>query len=593
MNQDIAVQTLLSIGVDPDRFDDSARQEFLERCKSGPTRDVLAFLTCGMPASGPQFQTPPIARAAEGGGLERILLLHSHGADLDERDASGDTALHTAANWNRGRLVVQLMQAGASADVVNNKRWTPLTYALAEENSDVVDVLLAHGADPNFSPVDGGPLVFALDKPYLLERMLEAGANASAAYKDGNTLLLVATSRDHAETVRLLLDAGAEDPPNPHGWTARMVADALGLTTIIREMDQRGVPSSDTSFYTLHVAAKAGKLDRLKELVEAGQPLDARDWLGKTPLLAAAQGNQHNAVRFLVERGADAKASAEGANAVTYAARDGELELLNILLEAGAPANETEGNSLALILAATTSSDVVERLLKAGAAVDSTDSYDQTALYCAAAANRLDIAQLLLAAGASSTSGDSTGGHLPLQIATLEGHVEMVRLLVESGADLDTREPVLGNTALLTACGGYENTDPAFAEIVRILLDAGADYTVTPKFGQSTPRLEAESTKNQPCLDAMMAFLTDPAREPDPEVIAALLAAGELDRVRAIIEDGLDPTVLTAGPQPPIFAALSLADPTLANLMLDHGADPHARFLGQTTLDVVKPAATA
>ncbi|MFU8802838.1 MAG: ankyrin repeat domain-containing protein [Bradymonadaceae bacterium] len=200
MDQETATQILLAAGIDPDFFDESARFDFLQTCKEGPNEKLVAFLVCGMPVDDASDREPPIIKASSGGVLERILILRSYGASLDERDVSGDTPLHTAVNWERSRLVRQLLQAGAHPDTVNNKNWTPLTFAVHKGNIELVNLLLEHGVDPDFSGPEGGALLFALDNPSLAARLLEAGANPERKLGPYDTLLLRAASRDQAET---------------------------------------------------------------------------------------------------------------------------------------------------------------------------------------------------------------------------------------------------------------------------------------------------------------------------------------------------------------------------------------------------------
>ena len=89
----------------------------------------------------------------------------------------------------------------------------------------------------------------------------------------------------------------------------------------------------------LHFAAADGDLDRVKQLVAEGYPLDEFDDVGKTPLHHAAEGGHFDIVRFLLEAGADVNARDEaraGNTPLAEVAQTCSLEMARILVDAGA-----------------------------------------------------------------------------------------------------------------------------------------------------------------------------------------------------------------------------------------------------------------
>lgn len=138
-----------------------------------------------------------------------------------------------------------------------------------------------------------------------------------------------------------------------------------------------------------------------------------------------------------------------------------------------------DARSSALALAAA-SNDLLslEELLSAGA----DEPALAYALYHASARNRLEAVALLLANGAFAAAESPLGrrqlkGTMPLMAAAYEGHVDVVRVLLQHGASVTEVEDVEGRTALALA---------AFAgkvECCRALLDAGSDVNAADKKG--------------------------------------------------------------------------------------------------------------
>jgi ankyrin repeat protein len=111
---------------------------------------------------------------------------------------------------------------------------------------------------------------------------------------------------------------------------------------------------------------------------------------------------------------------------------------------------------------------VVQQLLNAGADVNGARGDGLTALHAAALEGDLQIAQMLIVAGANITAGTALTGSTPLHLAARNGQAAVVELLLKSGANPDRRD-TLGTTPLMLAAASGN------AGAVTALLDAGAD----------------------------------------------------------------------------------------------------------------------
>jgi ankyrin repeat protein len=105
-----------------------------------------------------------------------------------------------------------------------------------------------------------------------------------------------------------------------------------------------------------------------------------------------------------------------------------------------------------------------------------------SALSTAAASNQIAIAQLLLDRGADPNIA-SQWNETPLQAAAYHGNTEILKLLIDAGARLDTAETQYGFTALASAARN------GHMDAIKLLLDAGADRSLRIKDGRTAKQL--------------------------------------------------------------------------------------------------------
>lgn len=117
-------------------------------------------------------------------------------------------------------------------------------------------------------------------------------------------------------------------------------------------------------------------------------------------------------------------------------AREGHLETLRPMLEAGMPVNlsDHKGNSLLMLAAYHGQTDAVRLLLDHGAAVDQRNDRLQTPLGGVAFKGHGEIARLLIQAGAD-INADNGNSMTPLMFARMFGRTEVAQILVAAGAE--------------------------------------------------------------------------------------------------------------------------------------------------------------
>eukprot|EP00435_Cladocopium_sp_Y103_P045018 s622_g12.t2 len=198
----------------------------------------------------------------------------------------------------------------------------------------------------------------------------------------------------------------------------------------------------------LHHAAHQGHVESIRLLLEAGADLEAPDNLGMTPFCVAAWQGHIQCVYFLFEAGAnkDQPTPEDEMSPLHYAAANNHLEIVRFLVEAGSNKDQPEldGTTPMHLAANEGHLDMIRLLVQLGASTDVqiSDEYEDhgwngfTPMHIAVEQERLEIVGFLIEAGANFDQPTPEHGITPLHIAAEDGLIESVRLLVNAGADL-------------------------------------------------------------------------------------------------------------------------------------------------------------
>ncbi len=335
----------------------------------------------------------------------------------------------------------------------------------------------------------------------------------------------------------------------------------------------------------------------------------------------------------LLALGADPNlANAYGLLPLHLAIDNGDADMVRLLLAAGAdPALPDRAGESPMILAARSGSvAIVSALLEHGAAADAREpNYDQTPLMVAVRAGAVDVAQLLLSrsvdvnaqsrAGAipdfrlpASNAGSKGvgivrggwpergerspvgGAKTPLLYATRSGNLELTRLLVEAGAELEQTDmngvtPLL-NAVLNATVEALDRPEGQHLAVAHYLIDRGANIHAADWYGE-TPLWAAVVLRN---LD-----------KNGPEASNGIDRDAALNLIRTLLEKGADPNVRTKEQAPdqrfikrlgdlswvdftgqtPFLRASLAGDVTTMKLLLEYTADPNiATYAGTTPL---------
>ncbi len=581
-------------------MDHLANEQLIEAARNHDAGLLTALLESGADpdATDADGQTA-LMIASEQDSVDVLFLLIQAGADLDKQDSEGRTALMIACRRGLVDLAYVLLRAEAALDLQDKQGRTALSMATSSKASEAVEALLEVGAASAIADASGRtPLMIATDGAdvRVVQTLLQAQPNPDAQDQEGRTALMIAASRGAAECVRALLAEGAStELLTTTGKSALDHAIAMGDTETALLL---GVGKE------LLAAADLGQLDRVRALLDAGIDVDFCNPDGRTALMAATEGSHAEVVRYLVEKGAaQTLRDANGQTALDHAISGKNVEILRLLgadkevfraAEAGEPDRITAcmaagvsaeyqdelGRTAITIAIQGGQMEVLQALLEGGGAVNARIGEDGvTALEMACEQGWVDAVRLLLSAGADTHLRNSKGGSALLQ-AVCNGGEEIVLLLLAADMPPDYGTTTDGRTALMVAC------EQGHLRLVRHLLQAGADLEITDNEGRTALWYGclAERPEILPLL--LATNLNVNARQADGRTaLAAMADMGATERVKALLQANADVNTEDASGRTPLHYACHTGQVELVRVLLRAKAKVNTQDKeGQTVL---------
>ncbi|GFG36261.1 hypothetical protein Cfor_08873 [Coptotermes formosanus] len=576
--------------------------------------------------------------ASLNGHAECAMMLFKKGVYLHMPNKGGARSIHTAARYGHVGIINTLLQKGEKVDVTTNDNYTALHIAVESAKPAVVETLLGYGADVH---VTGGklretPLHIAArvkDGDRCALMLLKSGAGPNIKTDDGQTPVHVAAKHGNLVTLMLLLDDGG-DPlckskigETPLHLACRSCrADVVRhLITFVRQkkgneaaksyvnaVNDEGAgalhytaqitkneveqPLSDKEVMKLlldcgadvgqttkqaqetpfHYVALAGNNDVLVEMLshlsqtEVQKALNRQNSVGWTPLLIACHAGHMEMVNTLLNNHARVDVfDHEGRSALHLAADRGYLQVCDALLTHKAFINsKSRVGRTALHLAALNGfAHLVKFLVQDhNAAIDVLTLKKQTPLHLASGAGQLEVCRLLLELGADIDATDDSG-QKPIHAAAMNNYAEVAQLFLQQHPSLVMACTKDGNSCahiaamqgsirvieelmkfdrqgVISARNRITEATPlqlaaegGHAEVVKALVRAGASCTDENKAGFTALHLAAQHGHGQ-VLEVMRSYQSLRISSKKLGVTALHVAAyfGQADTVRELLQ---------------------------------------------------------
>ncbi|HVQ13188.1 MAG TPA: ankyrin repeat domain-containing protein [Vicinamibacterales bacterium] len=566
-----------------------------------------------------------VADAAQKGDQAAVQKLIQQKADVKAAQVDGATALHWAVYRDEPQLADILIRAGADVKAANSEGVTPLSMAALYGNAVMIDKLIKAGADAKQLGPSGETMVMLAARngnPQAVTVLLEAGADVNARESiRGTTALMWAVEQKHPEAVKVLLAAGA-DPKAKSGGAGlprNYMAPRLNQRAVLLAQDRRrraaaaGITYEEQLTIDQKAGAEIGGQRGLGQALDAnGNPLPATPGRQGGAAAAPAQPQQPapaaepapaaaapaapagqtaaapagNGGRGRGRAGGQAAAGAQaqqepdddnevvvaglvgsgggGLTPLVFAAREGDLESAKLLVDAGAPINETTEYGWTPLLTAVNNRNyqLASYLLDQGADPNIANKGAWTPLYLATDNRNIE------------------GGDYPVPKGDMD-HLEIIEKLLQKGANPNGKI--------------RENTLTRTIFTMQWFFEDGA-----------TPFIRAAQSSDTTLMSLLLKYKADP-QATTAAGDNALTASGGIgwvegvtyersakenyEAMKMLLDLGLDPNHANNEGRTALMGAAMKGHPDVVQMLVDRGAKLETHDKGNRDTDKVSSAA--
>lgn len=560
----------------------------------------ILVLLCTLISSPVAAKAPDVSfvQAVNIGNEKAVKYYLKHKESPTQTDENGVPLLSLAAQKGYTSIMARLIKEGCSVNITDKQSFTPLMHAAMANQPAAVSALLKANADPNVRTTDAAGFTLADqdalmlisykgDFPEIARLLINGGANVNKPNKGGGTplrtaswfgrnetvkLLLkakaevnvpedsdtmpplqVALLQDQLETAKILIDAGADvnytdkDGNSLLLWAVDNIFENADRTPFIALLAQKGVKVNHSNNIGETALIRVSEWDvdaqNTLALLDAGANVNAKTDANsgkQTPLSNAVKLGSMDLINVLLQAGADVNANNHTAytNPLLQAIIDGREEVAQTLLLAGADPNTTNDKGTSALIVASFSGlqDTALTLIAAGADPNAADQQGRTALIYAAGKGNPEIVKLLLAAGAKVNAADKDNLNALMNAAT-NGNTEVVNLLLKAGSEKNRLKQDAWSALMLASYHGH-------TDVVKALISARASVNLASKADGWTALMSAAANGHTEIIKLLLKAGAQVNARNKTGASALMVAAayGHTDAVKALLKAGANVT---------------------------------------------------
>jgi ankyrin repeat protein len=460
-------------------------------------------------------------QAAEKGNIERLRNYLSPGANVNDADKEGRTALYLASSNGHLECVEMLIKAKAKVDAYDSCRMTPLMCASKSGFLPIVDALIDAKADPNRFSYTMSPLGYActrLDSASLVERLLRAGADPN---REDHTGITFHVNKDGADIK--VHDFATERTPLVAAIMGRNVEAATLLVDAKANVHQQ----TSLGDPILALAAMTGSVGMVKLLLAAGADVHFKDKTEST-VLHLISGHTSSIIEHVARQG---KYAFNARGFATPSVKDRK--------------------------------DIVAALVAAKADVEARNDESRTPLFWASNIGTADDIRALLASGADPNALDGQD-YCCLGTAIDRNDIDKVRVLIDAKADVNYIPDGLSMLDIAT-----RHSTP---EIAKAIKDAGGMPNNEILYAKSPLYSAVNSFRTVSDQEFASLFHADTFQKAKEAVLGVVIMQRRRDRVLFMLRHGVSPSSKCNG-RYHLHRAVRDGQPDMVTLLIAAKAD--------------------
>ena len=500
-------------------------------------------------------------------------LLIRYRADLNQADTYGDTVLHTATMLHAGSNIIRTLTTnGADINARNKEGVTPLTIAIQSEDLQTIKYLTANGASIHTQDTHGkSPLSMAFE---MSNDVFEATLNESNCHtqdSEGNTPLHIALINNAPMSkiqhiIGLTQDVNIR---NKNGDSPLYLAASRNMEQVGKLLLEKGADIFSTNKDNnspLRLALKES--GSVQNWLITSRTIVSTDGSGNTVLHYAADWEYANAIKTLLEKGADINAkNANGETCIFNAAKSNNPQIIQLLVDGGASVKDRDnlGSTPLHIAVRWGAQQSAEKLIKLGININAQNSAGKSPLAEAVIANKYEVTKYLLENGADPNSCDSNG--ITILMDTIRAqNAQIVKLLLNYGANPNLQQ-INGQNAY------HEAAYMGNTEIIALIRNAGGNPLSRDKEG-NTP-FSIVLNKDIRIINEVLGNsynITDSDGNSPLHIIVK--NKGSTSLLRTLVDRGYPLDTRNADGYTPLNYAIEADNVNMAEILLEKGANP-------------------